>query len=82
MAMIMVKSVGVEALPNCEREPQARCDAYLYVPDPDALAAEFSSRGVAFSVFLKDTHDGLKASSSRTPTATYCLFGRPRTEEA
>lgn len=38
-AMIMVKSVGVEPLPNCERQSQARWDAYLLVPDPDALAA-------------------------------------------
>jgi hypothetical protein len=38
----------------------ARWDAYLDVPDPDALAAEFSSRNVGFSVPLKDTHDGLR----------------------
>jgi hypothetical protein len=59
-AMIMVKSVRVEPLPNCKRQPQARWDAYLYVPDPDALAAEFASRGVSFSVPLNDTYDGLR----------------------
>lgn len=48
-AMIMVKSVGVDPVPNSEREPGARWDAYLLVPDPDSLAAEFSSRGVIFS---------------------------------
>lgn len=53
-AMIMVKSVGVEPLPNCERQPAARWDAYLSVHDPDALAAEFASRGVTFSVPLQD----------------------------
>src|SRR5436190_20625496 len=40
-AMIMLKAVGVEPLPNSTRDVEkgiARWDAYLYVPDPDALA--------------------------------------------
>ena len=37
-AMILFKSVGVEPLPNCKRDPAARWDAYASVPDPDALA--------------------------------------------
>ena len=36
-AMIMLKDVGVDPLPNYKREAAARWDAYLYVPDPDAL---------------------------------------------
>lgn len=32
-AMLMLKSVGVAPLPNYKREPAARWDAYLYVPD-------------------------------------------------
>jgi catechol 2,3-dioxygenase-like lactoylglutathione lyase family enzyme len=59
-AMIMFKDVGVDPLPNPKREPGARWDAYLNVPDPDVLAAEFSSRNVEFSEPLKDTHDGLR----------------------
>src|SRR5262245_45625054 len=55
-AMIMLKGVGVDPLPNHKREPAARWDAYLYAPDPDALAAEFLSRNVEFSEPLKDTH--------------------------
>jgi hypothetical protein len=74
--MILVKSVGVEPLPNRERRPQARWDAYLSVPDPDALAAEFASRGVTFSVPLKDTHDGLRGFELRD-TDGYVLFFRP-----
>jgi hypothetical protein len=31
------------------------------VPDPDALAAEFMSRGLTLSKPLQDTHDGLRA---------------------
>ena len=32
-AMIMLKNVGVDPLPNYKREPGARWDAYLNVPD-------------------------------------------------
>src|SRR5712671_5015061 len=58
-AMIMLKCVGVDPLPNHKRHAWARWDAYHYVPDPDALAAEFVARGVAFSEPLKDTEDNL-----------------------
>jgi catechol 2,3-dioxygenase-like lactoylglutathione lyase family enzyme len=78
-AMVMVKSVGVEPLPNCEREPQARWDAYLNVPDPDALAIEFASRGVTFSVPLKDTHDGLRGFELKDVDGYVLFYGRPRT---
>ena len=36
------KAVGIDPLPNCKRDVKkgvARWDAYLYVPDPDALAS-------------------------------------------
>src|SRR6266513_1285057 len=59
-AMIMVKDVGVEPLPNYKRDIKqgiARWDAYLDVPDPDALAAEFLSRNVEFFQPLKDGDD-------------------------
>ena len=62
-AMIMFKAVGVEPVPNYTRDVKkgiARWDAYLDVPDPDALAAEFSSRRVEFSEPLKGTDDGLR----------------------
>ena len=78
-AMIMFKVVGVEPLPNSEREPAARWDCYLQVPDPDALAAEFASRGVTFSVPLKDTPDGLRGFELRDPNGYVLFFGRPRT---
>ena len=77
-AMIMFKDVGVDPLPNSRREPGARWDAYLYVPDPDALAAEFTSRDVAFSEPLKDTDDGLRGFELRDPDGYVLFFGRPR----
>lgn len=78
-AMIMMKSVGVEPLPNSRRERQARWDAYLDVPDPDALAAEYASRGVTFSVPLKDTHEGLRGFELKDADGYVLFFGCPRT---
>ena len=77
-AMIMLKDVGVDPLPNYKREPGARWDAYLYVPDPDALAVEFASRHVEFSEPLKDTHDGLRGFELKDADGYVLFFGRPR----
>jgi len=77
-AMIMLKDVGVDPLPNYQREPMARWDAYLYVPDPDSLAAEFASRNVEFSQPLKDTHDGLRGFELKDADGYALFFGRPR----
>ncbi len=77
-AMIMFKDVGVDPLPNPKREPGARWDAYLDVPDPDALAEEFSARNVAFSMPLKDTDDGLRGFELRDADGYVLFFGRPR----
>ena len=77
-AMILFKSVGVDPLPNSRREPAARWDAYIDVPEPDALAAEFASRGVEFSEPLKDTSDGLRGFELRDSDGYVLFFGRPR----
>lgn len=80
-AMIMFKAVGVEPVPNYTRDVNkgvARWDAYLYVPDPDALAAEFSSRSVEFSEPLGNTSDGLRGFELRDHDGYVLFFGRPR----
>jgi len=77
-AMIMLKDVGVDPLPNYKREPAARWDAYVYAPDPDSLAAEFASRNVAFSQPLKDTHDGLRGFELKDADGYVLFFGHPR----
>ena len=68
-AMIMFKALGevvdgkevaVEPVPNYKRKPTFSWDVYVEVSDPDALAAEFESRGVRFSVPLGDNDDGLR----------------------
>jgi catechol 2,3-dioxygenase-like lactoylglutathione lyase family enzyme len=77
-AMIFLKHVGLKPLPNCERDPAARWDAYVSVPDPDSLAAEFISRGVAFSKPLDDTHDGLRGFELQDADGHVLFFGHPR----
>jgi len=77
-AMIMLKSVGVDPLPNSKRHQWARWDAYHYVPDPDALAAEFQSRGAIFSEPLKDTEDNLRGFEIKDVDGYVLFFGRPR----
>jgi catechol 2,3-dioxygenase-like lactoylglutathione lyase family enzyme len=80
-AMIMLKDVGVDPLPNYKRDVQkgwARWDAYLYVPDPDSLAAEFSSRNVTLSRPLEDDDDGLRGFELQDADGYVLFFGRPR----
>jgi len=77
-AMLMFKNVGVDPLPNSRRDPAARWDAYLDVPDPDALAAEYASRNVEFSKPLRDTEDGLRGFEMTDPEGYVLFFGRPR----
>ena len=77
-AMLMFKDVGVDPLPNYRRDAGARWDAYLFVPDPDALAAEFAGRNVEFSEPLRDTHDGLRGFELKDPDGYVLFCGRPR----
>ena len=82
-AMIMFKAVGVEPVPNYTRgigHGIARWDAYVYVPDPDALAAEFASRGVKFFEPLADTTDDLRGFEIEDADGYVLFFGRPRNE--
>lgn len=76
-AMIMLKDVGVEPLPNAHRHPDARWDAYVYTPDPDAQAAEFAARGVGCSDPLRDTDDNLRGFEIADPDGYVLFFGRP-----
>jgi len=54
------KEVVVQPVPNYKRKPAFSWDAYIEVPDPDALAAEFAARDVRFSVPLTSGDDGLR----------------------
>ena len=77
----MLKSVGIDPVPNHKRDAGkgwARWDAYLHVPDPDALAEEFLARRVEFSQPLKDDDDGLRGFELKDADGYVLFFGRPR----
>lgn len=79
-AMIMLKAVGVDPQPNYTRDVGkgwARWDAYMNVPDPDALAAEFSSRDVPFFEPLRNDDDGLRGFAVQDADGYVLFFGRP-----
>ena len=78
-AQLFVKSNdGTPPLPNHKRHPWMKWDAFVYVEEPDALAAEFAEHGASFSVPLKDTHDGLRGFEISDPDDYVLFFGRPR----
>ena len=80
-AMVMMKAVGVDPVPNGTRDIGqgiARWDAYIHVPDPDALAAELSSRGVEFLVPLMNNDDGLRGFEVKDADGYILFFGRPQ----
>ena len=78
-AMIMMKAIGVEPVPNHTREigqGSAPWDAYMNVPDPDALA-EFASRNVEFLEPVHDNSDDLRGFTVRDADGYVLYFGRP-----
>ena len=80
-AQILMKAVGVAPVPNYTRDIKqgiARWDAFVSVPDPDALAAEFASRNVEFFEPLKDTDDGLRGFEIMDADGYLLFFGRPK----
>jgi catechol 2,3-dioxygenase-like lactoylglutathione lyase family enzyme len=76
-AQLFLKGSG-EPRPNATRYDWARWDAYVFAPDPDALAAEFTAAGAVFSSLLQDTHDGLRGFEVTDPDGYVLFFGRPR----
>jgi len=65
-------------VPNYTRDIKkgiARWDAYLHVPDPDALAAEFQSRDVEFFQPIQNNDDGLRGFEVKDADG-YLLFFR------
>ena len=77
-AMIILKDIGVDPVPNYTRDIKkgiARWDAYLHVPDPDALAAEFASRNVEFFTPLQNNDDGLRGFEVKDADGYMLFFG-------
>ena len=79
-AMFMFKAIDVAPVPNYTYDIGhgiARWDAYVHVPDPDALAAEFSSRGVEFFEPLQNNSDNLRGFEIKDVNGYLLYFGRP-----
>jgi catechol 2,3-dioxygenase-like lactoylglutathione lyase family enzyme len=76
---IFLKSIApeIQAVPNHTRHGWARWDAYIGVPEPDALYAEFQSRGVIFQQPIKDDGDGLRGFEVADADGYVLFFGRP-----
>ena len=77
-AIVDGKDVLVEPVPNFGRQPAFSLDAFVDVPDPDALAAEFASRGVPFAAPLADSDDGLRGFVIKDRDGYGLFFGRLR----
>ena len=83
-AEILFKEIGVTPVPNCTRDIKkgiVRWDAFVHVPDIDALAAEFAARNVEFFKSLKDSEDGddgLRGFEIRDPDGYILFFGHTR----
>ena len=83
-AMIILKDIGVDPIPNYTRDIKkgiARWDAYIDVPDPDNLFTEFSNRGVQFFQTLSevdDGDDGLQGFEIMDIDGYILFFGRPK----
>jgi catechol 2,3-dioxygenase-like lactoylglutathione lyase family enzyme len=79
-AMLMMKDVDMDPVPNHTRDighGHAPWDAYVYVPDPDALATELTARGVVFRTSLRVNSDQLRGFEVSDPNGYVLFFGRP-----
>lgn len=79
-AEIMFKDIGVDPVPNYTKdikEGVAPWDAYVYVPDPDALAAEFESRGVTLWRPVATNSDNLRGFEVQDVNGYVLYFGKP-----
>jgi catechol 2,3-dioxygenase-like lactoylglutathione lyase family enzyme len=76
--MIFVKSSDVLPQPNHSRDPSIKWDAYLYVPDPDTLAGEFTDNKLTFHKPLMETSEKLWGFEVSDPDGYVLFFGRPK----
>ena len=76
---VMIKAIAPDVMPkpNSSRHHWARWDAYIYTPDPDALAEEFAGRGVVFREPLGVNSDRLRGFEITDADGYVLYFGRP-----
>jgi len=71
-------SQRISPQPNHTRHQWAPWDAFVFLVDPDALAAEFASRGVEFHKEIQDTDDGLRGFEVCDNDGYVLFFGCPK----
>ncbi len=77
--MIFLKhGEGAKPMPNPSRNAWVKWDAYLYVLDPDGLAAEFADNNAVFHKPLMETSEGLRGFEIQDPDGYVLFFGRPK----
>ena len=87
-ATILLKAVGVEPVPNYTRDIKqgiARWDAFLHVPDPDALEAEYFSRNVELFRTIQQNEgggDNLRGFEVKDADGYLLFFGRQERPKA
>ena len=76
---ILLKHItdDIHPVPNHTRHEWARWDAFILTSDPDALFAEYQSRGLTFHESLADTDDGLRAFELKDHDGYILCFGKP-----
>ena len=76
---ILLKHIAedIHPVPNHTRHEWARWDAFIWVSHPDALFAEYQSRGLEFHGPLTDTSDGLRAFELKDYDGYVLCFGKP-----
>ena len=76
---IFLKSVpgDIGAQPNHTRHEWVPWDAFVFVQDPDLLAAEFTSRSLSFHRDIMDRKDGLRGFEVSDEDDYVLFFGRP-----
>ena len=76
---LMLKAIAADVAPqpNPSHHAWAKWDAYIHTPDPDALAAELTSRGVVFHEPLGVNSDQLRGFEVQDADGYVLFFGRP-----
>src|SRR3712207_5708836 len=76
-AQLFVKEIGRDTppVPNPQRHPWAKWDAYVSTSEPDALATEYQRNGAPFHAALADTSDGQRGFEISDPDGYILFFG-------
>ena len=77
-AWFMLKAITPEVgpIPNSTRHGWARWDAYVYVPEVDALYEEYRSRDITFQTPLGVNGDNLRGFELKDADGYVLYFGR------